>query len=51
MRVTVNGLAIEIRPHPLTIVINSLNYSLSIGPYWGSDIGGFYPSSELTGEL
>jgi alpha-glucosidase (family GH31 glycosyl hydrolase) len=28
-----------------------INYSLSIGPYWGSDIGGFYPSSELTGEL
>lgn len=28
-----------------------LNYSLSIGPYWGSDIGGFYPSRELTGEL
>jgi alpha-glucosidase (family GH31 glycosyl hydrolase) len=24
---------------------------LSIGPYWGSDIGGFYPNSELTGEL
>ena len=28
-----------------------INYSLSIGPYWGSDIGGFYPNSELTGEL
>ena len=28
-----------------------LNYSLSIGPFWGSDIGGFYPSNELTGEL
>jgi alpha-glucosidase/alpha-D-xyloside xylohydrolase len=28
-----------------------LNYSLSIGPYWGSDIGGFYPNSDLTGEL
>jgi len=28
-----------------------VNYSLSIGPYWGSDIGGFYPNSELTGEL
>lgn len=28
-----------------------LNYSLSIGPFWGSDIGGFYPSAELTGEL
>ena len=28
-----------------------INYSLSIGPYWGSDIGGFYPNEELTGEL
>jgi len=28
-----------------------INYSLSTGPYWGSDIGGFYPNSELTGEL
>lgn len=28
-----------------------LNYSLSIGPYWGSDIGGFYPNAEKTGEL
>lgn len=28
-----------------------LNYSLSIGPYWGSDIGGFYSNTELTGEL
>ncbi len=28
-----------------------INYSLSIGPYWGSDIGGFYPNSALTGEL
>lgn len=28
-----------------------LNYSLSIGPYWGSDIGGFSSSAELTGEL
>jgi alpha-glucosidase/alpha-D-xyloside xylohydrolase len=28
-----------------------LNYSLSIGPFWGSDIGGFYPNNELTGEL
>jgi alpha-glucosidase (family GH31 glycosyl hydrolase) len=28
-----------------------INYSLTIGPYWGSDIGGFYPNSELTGEL
>jgi alpha-glucosidase (family GH31 glycosyl hydrolase) len=29
----------------------ALNYSLSIGPYWGSDIGGFFPNEELTGEL
>jgi alpha-glucosidase/alpha-D-xyloside xylohydrolase len=28
-----------------------LNYSMSIGPFWGSDIGGFYPNEELTGEL
>ena len=28
-----------------------INYSLSVGPYWGSDIGGFYPNNELTGEL
>jgi len=28
-----------------------LNYSLSIAPYWGSDIAGFYPNNELTGEL
>lgn len=28
-----------------------INYSLSIGPYWGSDIGGFYPNKEKTGEL
>jgi alpha-glucosidase/alpha-D-xyloside xylohydrolase len=28
-----------------------LNYSLSISPYWGSDIGGFYPNPEKTGEL
>ncbi|MEP6620905.1 MAG: TIM-barrel domain-containing protein [bacterium] len=28
-----------------------INYSLSIAPYWGSDIGGFYPNAELTGEL
>jgi alpha-glucosidase (family GH31 glycosyl hydrolase) len=29
----------------------ALNYSLSIGPYWGSDIGGFYSNADLTGEL
>jgi alpha-glucosidase (family GH31 glycosyl hydrolase) len=28
-----------------------INHSLSLGPYWGSDIGGFYPNRELTGEL
>lgn len=28
-----------------------INYSLSLSPYWGSDIGGFYPTKELTGEL
>lgn len=28
-----------------------INHSLSIAPYWGSDIGGFYPSWEKTGEL
>ncbi len=28
-----------------------LNYSLSIGPFWGSDIGGFTPTTEKTGEL
>jgi alpha-glucosidase (family GH31 glycosyl hydrolase) len=29
----------------------AINYSLSLSPYWGSDIGGFYPGSEKTGEL
>ncbi len=28
-----------------------INYSLSISPFWGSDIGGFYPNAEKTGEL
>ncbi len=28
-----------------------LNHSLSLSPWWGSDIGGFYPTTELTGEL
>jgi len=28
-----------------------INYSLSLSPFWGSDIGGFYPNEELTGEL
>ena len=28
-----------------------INHSLSLSPFWGSDIGGFTPSEELTGEL
>jgi alpha-glucosidase/alpha-D-xyloside xylohydrolase len=28
-----------------------INHSLSISPYWGSDIGGFYPNAEFTAEL
>ncbi|MCL1908796.1 MAG: DUF5110 domain-containing protein [Holophagaceae bacterium] len=28
-----------------------LNYSMSISPFWGSDIGGFYSNPDLTGEL
>jgi len=28
-----------------------INHSLSVGPYWGTDIGGFYSNPELTGEL
>jgi len=28
-----------------------LNYSLNIGPFWGTDIGGFFSTPELTGEL
>jgi alpha-glucosidase/alpha-D-xyloside xylohydrolase len=27
------------------------NHGLSLTPFWGTDIGGFYPSRELTGEL
>ena len=27
------------------------NHSLSLSPYWGTDIGGFVPKTELTGEL
>lgn len=27
------------------------NHSLSISPYWGTDIGGFFATKELTGEL
>jgi alpha-glucosidase (family GH31 glycosyl hydrolase) len=28
-----------------------INHSLSVSPYWGSDIGGFFPTTELSGEL
>jgi len=28
-----------------------INHSLSLTPFWGSDIGGFVPTKELTGEL
>ncbi len=28
-----------------------INHSLSVSPFWGSDIGGFFPNEELTGEL
>jgi alpha-glucosidase/alpha-D-xyloside xylohydrolase len=28
-----------------------INHSLSVSPFWGSDIGGFYSSAETTGEL
>jgi alpha-glucosidase/alpha-D-xyloside xylohydrolase len=28
-----------------------LNHGLSLTPFWGTDTGGFYPSTELTGEL
>lgn len=28
-----------------------INHSLSLSPYWGSDIGGFFPNPEKTGEL
>lgn len=34
-----------------TQIAVGLNYSLSIGPFWGSDIGGFITTPELTGEL
>ena len=29
----------------------AINHSLSLSPFWGSDIGGFYANEELTGEL
>jgi alpha-glucosidase/alpha-D-xyloside xylohydrolase len=28
-----------------------INHSLSLSPFWGSDIGGFYSTAETTGEL
>jgi len=28
-----------------------INHSLSLSPFWGSDIGGFFSNRELTGEL
>ncbi|HYV39908.1 MAG TPA: TIM-barrel domain-containing protein [Gemmataceae bacterium] len=28
-----------------------INYSLSLTPFWGTDIGGFVPKEEFTGEL
>lgn len=28
-----------------------INYSLSIAPFWGSDIGGFYPNESYSGEM
>ena len=28
-----------------------INHSLSLSPFWGTDIGGFTPNEELTGEL
>lgn len=34
-----------------TQIAVGINHSLSLSPYWGTDIGGFYPSKELTGEL
>jgi len=34
-----------------TQIAVGLNSSLSLSPYWGSDIGGFFTTPELTGEL
>lgn len=34
-----------------TQIANGINHSLSVSPYWGTDIGGFFPSAELDGEL
>ena len=30
---------------------SGVNYSLSLTPFWGTDIGGFVPTREFTGEL
>ena len=32
-------------------IVVGINHSLSLSPFWGSDIGGFYPNEALTGEL
>lgn len=32
-------------------VAEALNHGVSLTPFWGSDIGGFFPTPELTGEL
>jgi alpha-glucosidase (family GH31 glycosyl hydrolase) len=34
-----------------TQIAVGINHSLSVGPYWGTDIGGFFSNPELTGEL
>ncbi|MES2660030.1 MAG: TIM-barrel domain-containing protein [Verrucomicrobiota bacterium] len=34
-----------------TQIAVGINHSLSIGPYWGTDLGGFFSNPELTGEL
>lgn len=34
-----------------TQIAVGINHSLSVGPYWGTDLGGFFSSPELTGEL
>lgn len=32
-------------------IATGINHSLSLSPFWGSDIGGFYSTAETTGEL
>lgn len=34
-----------------TQIAVGINHSLSLSPFWGSDIGGFYSNKEKTGEL